>query len=115
MTDVDALALRARLEEQLDSEANAQVQRIVDDLLREQARDDDHDSGETTIVIEPDLGPTRRLHIYESDTPGFPYALEEAERENPDAAWHHKGRERLHGVVIDGRRYGATARVGTGP
>jgi len=115
MTDVDALALRARLEEQLDTEANAQAQRIVDDLLREQARDNDHDSAETTIVLEPDLGPTRRLHIYESVTPGFPFALEKAERENPDDAWHHKGRERLHSVVIDGRRYGVTAHVGTGP
>jgi len=38
---VDALALRARLEEQLGREANVQAQRIVDDLIREQARDGD--------------------------------------------------------------------------
>ena len=39
---VDALALRARLEEQLGREANVQAQRIVDDLIREQARAGGH-------------------------------------------------------------------------
>ncbi len=116
MTRVDALQLRQRFEAELDGEAERTAQSILDELIREQARDgDDQHDAATTIVLKRDYGPTQRLHIYESDTPGIPFALEKAERESPDDTWHHKGRERLLSVEIDGRRYGATAEVDTGP
>ncbi len=119
MTDdsVDALELRRRLEAQLDDEANATAQRIVDDLIREQARaevaGDEEDGFETTLVLNPQVGATRRIHIYESDEPGVEMAAEHDEWTG--CAWRAKGRERLTSVEIDGERVGARAEVFDGP
>ena len=112
---VDALALRMRLEEQLDDEANEQAQRIVDDLIREEARDGD--DGQTdldlTLVLDPLREPKRRLHIYASDEPGVAYAVEHDE--DAGCSWRPKGRERLRAVEVDGKRYGAMHELGAGP
>ncbi len=118
MTDdtVDALELRQRLEAQLDGEANAEAQRIVDDLIREQSRAEatgDEDEFETTLVLNPQVGSTRRLHIYESDEPGTEFAAEHDEWTG--CSWRPKGRERLTSVEIDGERFGSRVGVFDGP
>jgi len=101
MPEVDALALRGRLEVQLDSEANAQAQRIVDDLVRQQARDgDDRDEPELELIVSPIHGDSRRLRIQTAVEPGVAWALEEAEWTG--CAWRPVGREQLDRVDIDG-------------
>jgi len=114
---VDALALRARLEEQLGREANVQAQRIVDDLIREQARDGGggqaEDELDLELVLNPRTGSRRQLHVYASDEPGVAYALEESEWTG--CALRAVGRERLLSVIVDGKPYGVTSRVETGP
>jgi len=115
MTDVDALKLRMRLEAQLDEEANAEAQRIVDDLIREQVRDGDadHDDLDLTLVLDPLRDSRRRLHIYASDEPGVAYAVEHDE--DNGCSWRPTGRERLQAVEVDGRRYGKGWGVEAGP
>ena len=112
---VDALALRMRLEDQLDTEANDEAQRIVDDLIREQARADasDEDELDLTLVLDPLREPRRRLHIYRSEEPGVAYAAEHDE--DGGCSWRPTGRERLRSVELDGERFGAMHKVEDGP
>jgi len=99
MPEVDALALRACLESHLDSEANATAQRIVDDLIREQARAE-ATGDELELVLSTTSGQTRRQRIRPHPDPGVGYLLEEAEWTG--CAWRHAGSEDLTRVEVDG-------------
>jgi len=114
---VSALALRMRLEEQLDAAANAQAQRIVDDLIRGQAcaTDGDQDAPEMTLILSPVAGPTRRQRIRPHPDPGVAYLLEEASWTGCD--WRHAGSEDLERVGVDGEVWHEAdlVEVGDGP
>lgn len=99
MPDVDALALRVRLEAQLDGEANATAQRIVDDLVREQARDESGEP-ELELVLSTTAGQTRRQRIRPHPDPGAAFLLEESEYTG--CSWRHAGSEALTRVEVDG-------------
>ena len=121
--------VRRRIENEMDGDAAEQALDIVEAvgeatetvtdphdqlteaIFRARSQLDDAletgDSPETTLILWPVTGATRRLRLRPSETPGAAAALEESTWTG--RAWHHSGREELECVEVDGVRYGPEA------